>query len=94
MAGGGGQNYENVADWPLNLNWAFLGVLSIAAVSVGIFLMIDDAKDWAKFSYPEHPSPIHHWQHGLILFLLGCIGLSMSALMLLWEILNKNEQRK
>ena len=87
MAGGRSQDHENVADWPL-MNWAFLGILSIAAVSVGIFLMIDDAKDWAKFSTPEHPSPVHHWQHGLILFLLGCVGLSMSALMLLWEIFN------
>ena len=34
---------------------------------VGQIIFKDDEKDFGKFSYPEHPSPFHHWQWGLMM---------------------------
>ena len=48
----------------------------VAGFIIGLALTLDDVKDFGLFSTPEHPSPIHHWWIGLIIYLvsLGLIG--------------------
>jgi len=35
--------------------------------SIGSLLELDDLKDYGRFSFPEHPSMIHHWWIGAII---------------------------
>ena len=56
---------------------------SIGSIGVGTYLLIDDLKDFGFFSTKDHPSPLHHWQYGLILLLGGLISLPISILELI-----------
>lgn len=44
---------------------------------IGQVMLDDDAHDFGWFSYknrpghPDHPSPLHHWQYGTILIVIG-----------------------
>lgn len=32
---------------------------------LGLFIFKDDEKDFPRFAFEGHPSPVHHWQVGL-----------------------------
>ncbi len=34
---------------------------------LGKYILLDDIDDLGKYSFEGHPSPIHHWQWGLLL---------------------------
>jgi len=42
--------------------------------NIGKFLVEDDIKDLGRYSFDSHPSPIHHWQWGVLLMLGSVIG--------------------
>ncbi|MFP3257545.1 MAG: hypothetical protein RXO36_07085 [Candidatus Nanopusillus acidilobi] len=42
--------------------------------NIGKFLVEDDIKDLGRYSFDGHPSPIHHWQWGVLLMLGSVIG--------------------
>ena len=42
--------------------------------NIGKFLVEDDIKDLGMYSFDGHPSPIHHWQWGVLLMLGSVIG--------------------
>jgi hypothetical protein len=42
--------------------------------NIGKFLVEDDIKDLGRYSFDGHPSPIHHWQWGILLMLGSVIG--------------------
>lgn len=46
---------------------AYQDAMLRALERAGQIIFKDDEKDFGKFSYPEHPSPIHHWQWGLLM---------------------------
>jgi len=56
---------------------------SIGSIGVGTYLLIDDLKDFGFFSTKDHPSPLHHWQYGLVLLLGGLLSLPISVLELI-----------
>ena len=56
---------------------------SIGSIGVGTYLLIDDLKDFGFFSTKDHPSPLHHWQYGLLLLLGGLLSLPISVLELI-----------
>ena len=45
---------------------------------LGEILFVDDEKDFGRFSFEGHPSPLHHWQVGLAL--RGAAGLMRTVL--------------
>lgn len=47
---------------------------------IGELLVIDDIKDLGAYSFEGHPSPIHHWQWGVLLMLGASIGEMISML--------------
>lgn len=52
--------------------------------SLGEALVEDDMHDFGKFSYPGHPSPLHHWQYGLIMIVgadIAELAMELSSLM-------------
>ena len=73
MAGQGSQNNHQISSREIGL--ALIGA-GVAGSIIGLALTLDDVKDFGLFSTPEHPSPIHHWWIGLIIYLvsLGLIG--------------------
>ena len=42
-------------------------------------MMLDDARDFGQFGKPGHPSPLHHWQLGLALFVASLLGFTYLA---------------
>lgn len=34
---------------------------------LGQIVFKDDEKDFPRFAFPGHPSPLHHWQWGLLM---------------------------
>ena len=64
----------------------------IAGFGLGSALLLDDAKDLGKFSTPDHPSPIHHWQIGLCLMIASLIGICASGLSLIKKYMNHNRK--
>ena len=42
--------------------------------NIGKFLVEDDIKDLGRYSFDGHPSPIHHWQWGVLLMLGSVIS--------------------
>ena len=61
-------------------------ISGIGMIAAGVWMILDDIKDFGKFSYPGHPSPIHHWQHGLVLLILGLIMCGLAALDLIMKM--------
>ena len=53
----------------------------------GAILLFDDVKDFGDFATPEHPSPIHHWQWGVILIILGAVVLAIALILLIVKLL-------
>ena len=70
---------------------AFIGGGIIGTI-VGAALMIDDVKDLGMFSTPEHPSPIHHWWIGLIIFLASVGVLGTGLTLKLGELVGNDEE--
>lgn len=54
----------------------------------GELMVIDDWKDYGKFSTPEHPSPIHHWWIGELLRAISLFG----SLLVLGNELTKDDE--
>ena len=54
-------------------------MLSTLGLTIGSGLMLDDARDFGQFSKPGHPSPLHHWQLGLALFVASLLGFTYLA---------------
>ena len=52
----------------------FIALLSTLGLTIGSGLMLDDAEDFGQFRKPGHPSPLHHWQLGLALFMASLFG--------------------
>ena len=52
--------------------------LSLGAIGVGTFMLLDDAEDFGIFATPQHPTFVHHWWIGLIVLILGIILLLFS----------------
>jgi len=80
MAGGGGKNNSGLPD--RQALGAGLTLGGLVASGLGIALMLDDVKDLGLFSTPKHPSPLHHWQIGLILFVAGITTLGAGVALL------------
>ena len=57
----------------------------------GELMVIDDFKDYGKFSTPEHPSPIHHWWIGELIRQGAFVG---SVLVLLSEMAKDEEEEE
>lgn len=38
---------------------------------LGQLILLDDIDDLGKYSFDGHPSPIHHWQWGLLLMMVA-----------------------
>ena len=66
-------------------------MLSAIGLGIGGVILEDDAKDIGKFSSPEHPSPLHHWQLGLGVTLASAIGMLMSTLYLAGNLQSKTK---
>jgi len=47
---------------------------------LGQLILLDDIKDLGKYSFEGHPSPIHHWQWGLLLILASELGDTLYSL--------------
>jgi len=72
---------EKIEDWlPYNLPLLVSGLI---ISGLGAFLIIDDVRDYGLFSTPKHPMPIHHWQLGAFLFMLGLIIIAIAVINLL-----------
>ena len=63
-----------------------LMLAGVGLVLAGVAMLVDDAKDLGKFSYPGHPSPLHHWQWGLLALILGLGAAGAGALLLLRQL--------
>ena len=61
----------------------------LVIAGLGAFLLVDDAKDYGTFSTPRHPSPFHHWQIGLALFIVGLVVIALS----LYHALSESRER-
>ena len=83
MAGGGGLNPSELPPWKDLAPYLTLG--GLASTVLGLALIWDDIKDFGLFSTPDHPSPLHHWQYGLILFLAGLTAMSVGVMGMLAE---------
>ena len=46
---------------------AYQDALLNALDRLGKIVFKDDEKDFPRFSFPGHPSPVHHWQWGLMM---------------------------
>jgi hypothetical protein len=57
----------------------------------GELMVIDDFKDYGKFSTPDHPSPIHHWWIGELIRQGAFIG---SMMVLLNELARDDDEVK
>lgn len=57
---------------------------------LGELMVIDDWKDYGKFSTPDHPSPIHHWWIGE-LFRQGAL---IGSMMVLLNELNRDDDEE
>ena len=57
----------------------FIALLSTLGLTIGSGLMLDDARDFGQFRKPGHPSPLHHWQLGLALFVASLLGFAYLA---------------
>jgi hypothetical protein len=59
---------------------------------IGQVLIDDDAHDFGWYSYTnrpghkDHPSPLHHWQYGLVLTVFGEIGKFFSDILNTFQI--------
>jgi len=53
-------------------------VCGVIIAGIGAFLIVDDAYDFGTFSTSRHPSPWHHWQVGLVLFIVGLVIIALS----------------
>lgn len=47
--------------------------------NIGKFLVEDDIKDLGLYSFDGHPSPIHHWQWGVLL-MVGSVLAEMALM--------------
>ena len=73
--------------------WGYAAIaLSAIGLSIGGVILEDDAKDFGKFSSPDHPSPFHHWQLGLGITLASAIGMLMSTLYLAGNLQSPKNQ--
>ena len=88
MAGQGSQNNSQISNREIGL--ALLGS-GLASSVVGLALLVDDIKDFGLFSTPEHPSPLHHWQYGLILFIVGLGLIGAGTIILYRELVEGGE---
>ena len=81
MAEQGGRVHSGIPDWTA------LMLSGAAAKAAGVALLVDDLKDFGKFSTEDHPSPIHHWQWGLVLLItgLGLLGTGMALGLARWR---------
>ncbi len=55
---------------------------------LGKLLLLDDIDDLGKYSFEGHPSPIHHWQWGVLLIAVSEIG---DALISAYRLLNEDD---
>ncbi len=58
---------------------ALLGIID----RLGEIIFEDDKNDFPRFAFPGHPSPIHHWQLGLVMRGVAKLGRAMSEIMTL-----------
>ncbi len=68
-----------------------LALTSIGSIIAGAWMLIDDAKDLGKFSTPDHPSPIHHWQWGILALIIGVGASGILALDLIRELMEEKQ---
>ena len=88
MAGQGSTDNRKISNKDIGL--ALLGS-GLASSVVGLALVADDIRDFGLFSTPEHPSPLHHWQYGLILFIVGLGLIGAGAIVLYRELVEGGE---
>lgn len=60
------------------------GVTSLVS---GAFMLFDDVADFGDFASEKHPSPIHHWQIGVLFILLGVFLLCLALVMVVFTLL-------
>jgi len=65
----------------------------LATAGLGVALVIDDVKDLGMFSTPKHPSPLHHWQYGIILFVVGISAAGIGAALLIRNMFQSGKQQ-
>lgn len=54
---------------------------------LGELILLDDINDLGKYSFEGHPSPIHHWQWGLLLITVAELG---DAFISMYKFLGEN----
>jgi len=58
---------------------------------LGKLILLDDIDDLGLYSFDGHPSPIHHWQWGLLLMIVA-EGLDLMTLLQSFSKGDNNEQ--